>query len=47
MEGNTSFTFDGQKRTVSWFTLNVVLDDRYSPPLNTAGEQAKLLPRED
>ena len=27
--------------------FKVVLDDRFSPPLNTAGEQAKLLPRED
>ena len=27
--------------------VKVVLDERFSPPLNTAGEQAKLLPRED
>ena len=28
-------------------SIKVVLDDRYSPPVNTAVEQAKLLPRED
>ena len=35
------------RRFVYKCLLKVVLDDRYSPPVNTAGEEAKLLPRED